>query len=74
MIPAGCYTVVVSFIVDKYGNVTDVKAEKNPGYGLGAMAVNAVRKYKGTWKPAAQCGRYVKSYKKETITFNITNQ
>src|SRR5687768_8612210 len=33
-IPPGCYTVVVTFIVDIYGGITEVKSEKDPGYGL----------------------------------------
>lgn len=62
-------TVVVSFIVDQYGRVTDVKAESDPGYGLGARAVKIIKNYPGSWTPAVQCGRQVKSYKKEIIRF-----
>jgi periplasmic protein TonB len=70
-IPPGCYTVVVTFIIDIYGGITEVKAEKDPGYGLGSMAVKAIRNYKGKWNPASQCGNLVKAYKKQPITYTI---
>ena len=70
-IPPGCYTVVVTFIVDIYGGITEVKAEKDPGYGLGSMAVKAIRNYKGKWNPASQCGNLVKAYRKQPITYTI---
>jgi periplasmic protein TonB len=59
--------VVVSFIVDQYGRMTDVKVEKDPGHGLGARIVKVVRNYPGTWTPSIQCGRAVKSYKRMPI-------
>lgn len=70
-IPPGCYTVVVTFIVDIYGGITEVKAEKDPGYGLGAKAVKAIRNYKGKWNPASQCGRLVKAYRKQSIMYTV---
>jgi hypothetical protein len=60
--------VVVSFIVDKYGRMTDVKVVKDPGNGLGRRIEKVVRDYPGTWTPSIQCGRAVKSYKKIPIT------
>jgi periplasmic protein TonB len=59
--------VVVSFIIDQYGRMTDVKVEKDPGYGLKARIEKVVRDYPGTWKPSIQCGVAVKSYKKIPI-------
>jgi hypothetical protein len=60
--------VVVLFIVDQYGRMTDVKVEKDPGHGIGARIEKVVRNYPGTWTPSIQCGRAVKSYKKIPIT------
>ncbi|HRF18123.1 MAG TPA: hypothetical protein PK977_08135, partial [Chitinophagaceae bacterium] len=37
--PEGTYTVVVQFIVDKEGNISDVKALTNHGYGMEAEVV-----------------------------------
>ena len=68
--PAGSYTVVVQFIVDKEGNVSDVKAQSSHGYGLEEEAVRVVKK-SGKWKPAIQNGREVKAYRKQPITFVV---
>lgn len=65
--------VVVSFIIDQYGRMTDVKVEKDPGYGLKARIEKVIRDYPGTWKPSIQCGNAVKSYKKIPITVCLSN-
>jgi protein TonB len=62
-------TVVVQFIVDKEGNVSDVEAISGPGE-LKNEAVRVIRK-SGKWTPAIQNGRQVKSYKKQPITFRL---
>lgn len=71
--PAKGFVVEVEFIVDKYGRVTEVKALQDPGEGLGAKAVKIVKNYPGTWKPASQCGRNVKAYRKEKFIFLQAN-
>jgi len=70
-IPAGTYKVLVQFIVDKHGNIGQVKAKDNPGYGLGEKAENVLKSYKGEWKPASQCGRLVNTYKVQPVVFVI---
>jgi len=72
-IPAGIYKVTVQFIIDKMGNIGDIKALNDPGYGLAQRAEKIVSSYKGEWRPAVQCGRQVKAYRKETIVFVITD-
>jgi hypothetical protein len=67
-------TVVVSFIVDKYGRVSNVKAEKDPGYGFGDSVVRLVKNYPGTWRPAYQCGSAVKSYKKIPVIICVQGE
>lgn len=64
------YTVTVSFVIDKYGRMEEVKAENASGNPLAGAAVKIIRNYPGKWTPANQCGRYVKSYKKQTIIFH----
>ena len=73
-IPCGTYTVSVRFIVDKHGNIGQVTARNNPGYGLATRAANVVSTYNGEWKAATQCGRNVTSYKEQTVTFIIPAQ
>jgi len=56
--PFGKYTVFVSFIVDKEGNVSNVKADNNPGYGTKEEAERVISRGP-KWKPAQQNGRNV---------------
>ena len=71
--PAGSYTVWVQFVVDKEGNVSDVKALTNHGYGMEDEAVRVIKKGP-KWNPAQQNGRQVKAYRKQPITFQIEEQ
>lgn len=70
-IPAGTYKVSVKFIVDIHGNIGQIKAKNDPGYGLSVKSEKIISSYKGKWIPANQCGRNVKSYEEETIVFVI---
>ena len=70
-IPAGTYKVNVQFVVDVHGNLGQIKAKNDPGYGLAKMAINVISTYKGKWQPANQCGRNVKAYREEVIVFII---
>ncbi len=61
---------VVSFIVDKEGNVSDVKAENDPGYGTKDEAVKLI--VKGPkWLPAIQNGKKVIYRHKQPIIFVV---
>lgn len=65
-------TVVVQFIVDKEGNVSDVEAVSGPNE-LRDEAVRVIKK-SGKWTPAIQNGRQVKSYKKQPIVFRLETE
>ncbi|RYZ22091.1 MAG: energy transducer TonB [Chitinophagaceae bacterium] len=69
--PAGTYTIKVQFIVDKEGNISDVKALNDPGYGMGDEAIRAIKRGP-KWQPAVQNGRQVKAYRTQPITFVIS--
>jgi len=71
--PEGSYTVVVQFIVDKEGKISDVRATTKHGYGMEDEAVKVIRKGPD-WVPAIQNGRQVKAYRKQPITFVVTEQ
>jgi protein TonB len=64
--------VVVQFIVDKNGNVSDVEAVSGPNE-LRGEAVRVIQR-SGKWTPAVQNGRQVKSYKKQPIVFRLESQ
>lgn len=71
--PVGVYTVVVTFIVDVDGKVSDVKAESDPGYGTKDEAIRVIRKGP-KWIPANQNGRSVEYRHKQAITFKVSEQ
>lgn len=62
-------TVVVQFVVDKEGNVSNVEAISGPNE-LRDEAIRVIKK-SGKWTPAVQNGRQVKSYKKQPIVFRL---
>jgi len=64
-------TVMVRFIVDKDGTVSDVEAISGPETGgIREEVVRVIRK-SGKWIPANQNGRPVKSYKQQPVTFHL---
>ncbi|WP_114793083.1 energy transducer TonB [Niabella yanshanensis] len=69
----GTYTVIIQFIVDVAGNVSDVKALTSVGFGMEQEATRVIKK-SGKWNPAIQNGREVKAYRKQPITFQVTDQ
>lgn len=67
-------TVVVQFIVDKEGDVSDVETVSGPDQGgLREEAIRVIRQ-SGKWIPAIQNGRKVKSYKKQPVIFKLAQQ
>lgn len=70
--PAGVYTVIIQFIVNLDGSVSDTKALTQHGYGMEREAIRAIVNG-GKWLPAIQNGRQVNSYKKQPITFVVDN-
>jgi protein TonB len=64
--------VVVQFIVDKEGVVSEVEALSGPNE-LRDEAVRVIKR-SGKWTPAIQNGRQVKSYKKQPIKFRLEAQ
>lgn len=76
-------TVVVLFIVDKEGAVSEVRALPcgeagvancvGPGSKLAEVAVAAIKKGP-KWKPAVQNGKNVKAYRRQPVTFRLEEQ
>ncbi len=67
-------TVIVQFIVDKEGNISDAEAISGPTEGgLREEAIRCIKK-SGKWTAAIQNGRQVKSYKKQPIVFKLEAQ
>ena len=70
-IPAGTYTVVIRFLVEKDGSLNDIHALNDPGYGLASGAVKVVRSGP-KWTPGTVNGKTVRSYHSQPITFVIS--
>lgn len=62
-------TVMVEFIVDKEGNVSNVKATSGPEE-LKEFCISVIKK-SGKWIPAIQNGDKVKSYKRQPIVIRL---
>jgi hypothetical protein len=71
--PVGIYTVIVQFIVDKTGAISDIKTLTNFGYGM-EQEVLRIMKNSPMWTPAKQNNRAVKAYRKQPITFVIEDE
>jgi protein TonB len=71
--PPGILTVRVQFIVDKDGNISEVKALNDPGYGTAEEAVRVIKKGP-KWKPALQNGRNVIYQAVQGVGFNIQSE
>lgn len=69
--PDSIYIVNVEFTIDKEGNVIDIKALDNPGFGMAEEAVRVIQK-SPRWKPAIQDGRPVVYHSVQGISFQIT--
>ena len=69
----GKYTVKLNFIVSKNGDVENVIAENNPGYGTESEAIRVIEKGP-KWIPAEQNGKKVNYLMKQVITFNVNDK
>jgi periplasmic protein TonB len=67
----GTYTVLVKFIVEKDGRISEANAMNDPGFGIGPMAAEIIRKGP-RWKPAKINKRPVRSYFTQPVTFILT--
>ncbi len=70
--PPGIYTVMIQFVVDTDGSISEIKVLNDPGYGLGEEAIRVIKKSK-KWQPAIQDGQPAKAYRKQPITFQIAD-
>jgi Gram-negative bacterial TonB protein C-terminal len=68
--PAGTYTVMVQFIVNRDSSITEFKALTNHGYGMEQEVIRALH-LSGKWIPAIQHGRPVRAYRKQPVTFRV---
>lgn len=68
--PSGKYAVMIEFIVDIEGNVSNIRALTNHGYGMEQEAMRVLKKAT-KWEPAFQNGNHVKAYRRQPIIFIV---
>lgn len=66
----GNYVVLVQFVVDVDGSVSQIKPVSSVGYGMEEEAVRVLRKAE-KWVPAIQNGRQVKAWRTQKIIFQV---
>jgi beta-lactamase regulating signal transducer with metallopeptidase domain len=71
--PAGQYTVWAKFVVDAEGNLSDIKATTEHGFGMEAEVIRII-KAGPKWVPAAVDGKAVSAYRIQPVTFVITEE
>ena len=62
-------TVVVTFMINKDGTISDIQVASGPEE-LREAATNVIKK-SPNWIPASQDGKKVRSYKKQPVNFSI---
>lgn len=70
---AGTYKVVLRFMVNSDGSLSDITCESDPGFGICAEALRFI-KTTPKWQPAVQNGKKVNAYMKQPITFVVEEQ
>ena len=63
--------VYVSFVVEKDGSMTNIKAVRDPGYGLGKEAERVLKSMKKKWSPGVQNGKNVRASYSLPISISI---
>ena len=66
----GTYNVMIQFIVEKDGSISDIVAENYTNTNVAKKCIGII-KHGPNWKPAMQNGHIVKAYKREPITFLV---
>lgn len=63
-------TVIVQFVVEKDGTLSNMKALTDIGYGTEKEVLRILRQ-SPKWIPAKRYGRVVKAYRKQPVTFQV---
>jgi protein TonB len=71
--PAGRYSVVIRFVVNVDGTISNIEPLTAHGYGLEEEGIRVIKKSK-KWEPAFLNGIHVKAYKKQVIIFDVLEE
>lgn len=53
--------IMIAFVIEKDGSMTDIKIIKDPGYGLGKEAIRVLQSLKIKWSPGVLNGKAVRT-------------
>jgi protein TonB len=67
----GHYIVMVRFLIERDGSISEAKAMNNPGFGLAKASVNVI-KSGPRWNAGEINGRKIRSYHTQPITYVIS--
>jgi hypothetical protein len=71
--PAGVYTVVIQFVVDREGVISDIRPLTKHGYGMEGEVMRVIQNGP-KWSPAILNGKPVKAYRKQPVTFMVIEE
>lgn len=71
--PAGSYQVIIKFIVAVDGSVLDLVSETSFGYGMEEEVIRVIKKGP-KWSPAILKGKPVNAYRRQPVTFVISEK
>ena len=71
--PSGRYQVIVQFIVNKEGGISDIKPLTKQGFGMEQEVVRIMKKTP-SWTPAIMNGKPVNAYRKQPVTFEVVDE
>jgi protein TonB len=63
--------VLVSFVIEKDGSMTDIQVKKDPGYGLGKEAIRVLKSLRTKWAPGMLGSKAVRTAYNLPITIQI---
>ena len=63
--------VLMSFVIEKDGSLTDIKVLRNPGYGLDTEAIRVLKSLKTKWKPGLKDGQKMRTQYTLPITVQM---
>lgn len=63
--------IYVSFVVEPDGTLSNIKATRDPGYGMGAEAVRVLKSLKAKWSPGMKGGKAVRTAYSLPITVKV---
>ena len=63
--------VLMTFVIEKDGSLTDIKVLRNPGYGLDLEAIRVLKSLKTKWKPGIKDGQKMRTQYMLPITVQM---